>query len=34
MQKVNFFVFDDFETLDLFGVVEIFCRLKESYDLN
>lgn len=34
MQKVNFFVFDDFETLDLFGVVEIFGRLKESYDLK
>lgn len=34
MQKVNFFVFDDFETLDLFGVVEIFGRLNESYDLK
>jgi transcriptional regulator GlxA family with amidase domain len=34
MQKVNFFVFDDFETLDFFGVVEIFGRLKESYDLK
>lgn len=34
MQKVNFLVFDNFETLDLFGVVEIFGRLKETYELT
>ncbi|AYW47072.1 dimethyladenosine transferase [Tetragenococcus osmophilus] len=34
MIDVNFLVFDEFETLDLFGVVEIFGRLQDRYHLN
>ena len=34
MINVNFFVFEAFETLDLFGVVEIFGRLQDRYNLN
>lgn len=34
MINVNFLVFDDFESLDLFGVVEIFGRLPNIYTLN
>lgn len=34
MINVNFLVFDDFESLDLFGVVEIFGRLQNNYVLN
>ncbi|MCF1686102.1 hypothetical protein LQF67_11095 [Tetragenococcus halophilus] len=34
MINVNFLVFDDFESLDLFGVVEIFGRLTNIYTLN
>jgi putative intracellular protease/amidase len=31
MKKVAILLFDDFETLDVFGPVEIFGRLKEHY---
>jgi len=34
MTNVNFLVFDQFESLDLFGVVEIFGRLPDTYELN
>ena len=34
MTNVNFLVFDQFEPLDLFGVVEIFGRLPDTYELN
>ena len=34
MINVNFLVFDQFESLDLFGVVEIFGRLQDTYNLN
>ncbi|MCD5003453.1 DJ-1/PfpI family protein [Enterococcus saccharolyticus] len=33
MKTVNFLVFNQFETLDLFGVVEIFGRLPQHYTL-
>jgi len=31
---INIILFDDFETLDVFGPVEIFGRLPEEYTLN
>ncbi len=34
MTNVNFLVFDQFKSLDLFGVVEIFGRLQDTYELN